>query len=396
MRAIADDRLDVSRAFGEELYFCLGCLACQSACPAGVDFAHLFEQARAEVERRGVLDAPLRAFVRRLILRWLFTSRRRLHAVGALLLLYQRSGLQGLVRRPGLLSVFPRRLRELESLTPRVRPPFTEERFKRHYLGRNPKSPRYRVGLLIGCVQDIAFAHVNEDTIRVLQENGCEVVVPEAQACCGSLHAHNGDLETARDLAKRNIDALQAEDLDAVISNAGGCGSHMKHYGRLLGLDPDYAERARIWAGKVRDIHEFLVEIGFRKPETGGGPRAIAYHESCHLVHGQKVSDAPRAVIASLPSCRLVELPEADWCCGSAGSYSITQPAMAQRLLDRKMENIKATGCDVVAAANPGCILQIKHGCQRAGLPARVAHPVSLLAEAYRADTSPIDDGKSA
>ena len=398
MRAVADGRLEVSRTFGEELYFCLGCLACQTACPAGVDFAHLFEQARAEVERSRSLHSTARSLVRGLTLRWLFTSRRRLHRMGKLLRFYQQSGLQSLVRRPGLLRSLPATLRELEPLTPEVSHPFTEARFRRLYSKRNPDRPRYRVGLLIGCVQDIAFAHVNEDTIHVLQVNGCEVVLPGGQVCCGSLHAHNGDLDTARDLARRNIDAFGVEELDVVISNAGGCGAHMKHYDRLLGDDPGYAERARTWGGKVRDIHEFLVDIGFRRPDASARPSTVTYHESCHLAHGQKVSAAPRDVVRSLPGVRLAELPEANWCCGSAGIYNITQPDMSMQLLDRKMRNIASTGCEVVAAANPGCIVQLEHGCRRAGLPVRVVHPVSLLAAAYRADTIATMDarGKSA
>ena len=239
---------------------------------------------------------------------------------------------------------------------------------------------------------------MNEDTIQVLQENGCEVVLPAGQVCCGSLHAHNGDLETARNLARRNVDVFGAEGLDAVISNAGGCGSHMRHYDRLLHQDPEYAERAHTWSRKVRDIHEFLVDIDFRRPTADGGSQVVTYHDSCHLAHGQKISEGPRDVVRSLPCTRLIELPEANWCCGSAGIYNITQPDMSMRLLDRKMRNIEATGCDVVAAANPGCIVQLEHGCRRAGLSIRVAHPVSLLAEAYRADASVTrgTEGKSA
>ena len=386
MRGIADGRLEMARAFAEELYFCLGCLACQTACPAGVDYATLFEHARAEIERVGLLRTPKRSLIRTVTVKWLFTSRKRLRRLGALLRFYQGSGLQNFVRESGLLRLLPVSLRDLEPLTPVAQDRLTEDLFRDVYRRENPERPKYRVGLLIGCVQDIAFADVNADTIYVLQQNGCEVALPEAQECCGSLHAHNGELDAARELARKNIDAFNAEDLDAVIANAGGCGFHMKRYGHLLAGDAEYAGRARVWSRKVRDIHEFLVEIGFRRPRHPGQPRRVTYHESCHLTHGQKVSDAPRQVLQAIPGITYVELKEADWCCGSAGIYNITQPEMAMRLLERKMGHIRATQAGVVAAANTGCAVQLVYGSQRCGVDVRVKHPVSLLAEAYRAE----------
>jgi glycolate oxidase iron-sulfur subunit len=388
MRAIADDRLEVSRTFAEEIYFCLGCLACTSACPAGVDYATLFERARAEVERQGVLASPRRTLIRTLVVNKLFVSKKRLRRLGRLLRLYQRSGLQWLVRHAGLRYLLPGSLRGLEPLTPWISDQFTDQLFRRRYRAANPPAPRYRVGLLSGCVQDLAFAQVNADTICVLQANGCEVVLPENQECCGSLHAHNGELESARRLARTNIDAFAAEGLDAIVTNAGGCGAHMKHYDHLLKDDPQYAERARIWSAKVRDIHEFLVEIGFRPPRSAPVPRRVTYHESCHLNHGQKVSAAPRQVLKSIPGLELVELKEAEWCCGSAGIYNITQPEMAMRLLDRKMDHVRATGARIVASANTGCNIQLDYGSRRRGLQIAVEHPVSLLAQAYRAEQS--------
>ncbi|MEW6754495.1 MAG: (Fe-S)-binding protein [Candidatus Latescibacterota bacterium] len=385
MRAIADGRLEVSRSFAEEIYFCLGCLACTSACPAGVDYATLFERARAEVERVGVLDSPRRNAVRQLVVNRLFTSRRRLHALGRLVRLYQRSGMEWVVRHAGLRYLLPRTLRDLEPLTPRISPRFTHQLFRRQQRD-NPPRPRWRVGLLSGCVQDLSFAEVNADTVYVLQLNGCEVVVPAGQECCGSLHAHNGESESARRLARINIDAFRPEALDAIITNAGGCGSHMKHYAQLLEDDSQYAERARLWSSRVKDIHEFLVEIGFRPPRGNGAVRRVTYHESCHLNHGQKVSRAPRQVLQSIPGVELVEMREADWCCGSAGIYNITQPEMAMKLLDRKMEHVARTGATVVASGNTGCTIQLEYGSRRAGVPMVVLHPVTLLAQAYRAE----------
>jgi len=386
MRAIADGDLEASENFAEEMYFCLGCLACQTACPAGVDYSALFESARAEVERRGLLDSGVRNFVRRWTLGWLFARRTRLHFMGKMLRIYQRSGLQSLVRRSGLLNLAPWGLGELEPLTPQIDACFTDEVYNRDLRGDNPARPRYRVALLAGCIQDIAFAEVNADTISVLQQNGCEVQLPERQECCGSLHGHNGELEQARRLAKINIDAFKAEDLDAVIVNSGGCGSHIKHYDHLLVDDPDYRDRAKEWSGKVKDVHEFLVEIGVREPSAPLPHRQVTYHESCHLKHGQQVSAAPREILKAVPGLELVELKEADWCCGSAGIYNITQPEMSMKLLDRKMNHVRATGTTIVATGNPGCAIQLMHGTRRSELALEVVHPVSLLAAAYRAE----------
>lgn len=385
IRAIADGRLEASQTFAEEMYYCLGCLACQSACPAGVDYSTLFEHARAEVERTGLLRSLKRSAIRSYVLKRLFTSKKKLRRLGRLLYLYQRSGMQRMVRRSGLLRLLPASLRGLEPLTPVVQAKFISQLFREKLKACNPAQPRYRVGLLSGCVQDLVFSQINADTIEVLQENGCQVVLPEGQQCCGSLHGHNGEVETARALARVNIDAFAPEELDAVITNAGGCGSHMLHYDHLLAGDPQYAERAAVWSAKVRDVHQFLVEIGFRAPRTGRLQR-LTYHDSCHLRHGQKVWIAPRQVLNAIPGLELVELKEADWCCGSAGIYNITQPEAAMALLDRKMGHVRATGVGLVATANPGCAIQLQHGGRRSDLPLEVVHPVSLLAAAYRAE----------
>lgn len=389
MRAIADDRLEVTQTFAEEIYFCLGCLACISACPAGVDYTTLFERARAEVERRGVLSSRKRNMIRTLVVNRLFMSRRSLRGMGRLMRLYQRSGLQWLVRHGGLRYLLPPSLRELEPLAPTISRRFTEAAFRRLYERRNPAEPRRRVGLLVGCMQDLAFGDTNLDTVYVLQQNGCHVSVPRGQECCGSLHAHNGELESARRLARINIDAFEPEKLDAIISNAGGCGSHMRRYDHLLADDPEYVGRARIWSAKVKDIHEYLAEIGFRRPQCPPLNQRVTYHDSCHLRHGQQVWEQPREILRAIPGLELVELTEAHWCCGSAGIYNITQPEMAMQILDRKMGHIRETEAQIVASANAGCNIQLEYGSKRAGVPVEVKHPVTLLAEAYRAEDKP-------
>jgi len=434
MRAIADDRLDVTKAFGEEMYFCLGCLACQTACPAGVNYAELFEHARAEIEERGVLNSPKRSLIRNFTLGWLFMDLRRLELAGKLLRLYQQIGLQTLIRCSGVLKLLPKRLRELEAMTPQVCVRFSSELIANVTPAVGQK--KYRVAMLTGCAQDLTFSDVNRDTVDVLAQNGCEVCTPPEQSCCGSLHAHNGERTLAQHLARRNIDQFPPEQFDAIITNAGGCGSHLKHYAKLLVDDPRYAERAKLWDAKVKDIHEWLMRIGLRHPLAPPSPlngeRAgvrggmderltrckpsnhshpspsiplpiegrgrqpanapvefvVTYHESCHLTHGQKVVSQPRELLRVIPGLKLVELPEADWCCGSAGIYNLTQPEMANELLERKIKHIRSTGATIVATGNPGCLLQLINGAANAGLKLRVVHPITLLAEAYRAENS--------
>jgi glycolate oxidase iron-sulfur subunit len=382
MRAIADDRLQPSRAFGEEMYFCLGCLACVTACPAGVNYAELFERARAEVEASGVLRSPKRDLIRALAVRWLFSDLNRLQLFGRLLRLYQELGLQALLRRTGLLRLLPARWRQLEAITPEIQPHFSAELIAPVTPPRGPR--KYRVALLIGCAQDLIFSDINRDTVEVLARNGCEVVTPPEQLCCGSLHAHNGEWELARELARRQLEQFPPDQFDAIISNAGGCGSHLKHYYALLADDPAYRDRAALWDRKVKDIHEWLIETGIAPPPNGAPPQTVTYHESCHLAHGQKVVQQPRQLLASIPNLKLVELPESSWCCGSAGVYNLIQPEMANELLERKLKHIASTGARIVATGNPGCLLQLMNGAKAHGLELRVVHPVTLLAEAYR------------
>ncbi|MDX2226774.1 MAG: (Fe-S)-binding protein [Verrucomicrobiae bacterium] len=383
MRAVADEKIGITKAFADEMYFCLGCLACQTACPAGVNYTELFEMSRAEIERQKVLSNPVRNLVRGLTIKTLFMHPRRLRLLGRLMWLYQASGLQWMVRRSGLLRLAPKILRELEPLTPTVNDHFSDALIAPVESPRNGK--KYRVGLLTGCVQDLVFSDVNRDTADVLLANGCEVVTPREQFCCGSLHGHNGEWELAKALARKQIDAFKPSELDAIITNSGGCGSHLKHYDHLLADDPHYAEAAREWSRKVRDISQWLAETGIVPPkESAYLPGDVTYHESCHLCHGQKISSQPRQLLKAIPGLNLRELPEATWCCGSAGVYNITQPEMSMQLLDRKMKHIKSTGACVVASGNPGCNVQLRAGAAARGEHLEIAHPVTLLARAYR------------
>jgi glycolate oxidase iron-sulfur subunit len=413
MRAVADGELETTRGFADEMSYCLGCLACTTACPAGVDYTTLLETSRAHVEQSGIAASPKRNFVRWFALRFLFTRPRALRAVGRLLWLYQASGLQTLARRLKLTALLPRSLRELEPQTPHIARHFsdtliaeieqpeilntegaenTETETKKSFSVNSVPSvfkQKYRVAVLTGCVQDLVFSEINRATVDVLLANGCEVVTPRAQACCGSLHAHNGDLETARQLARRQLDAINPSDFDAIITNAAGCGSHLKHYDRLLAGEAAYEERARQWAHKVKDISEFLVEIGFRNPSPLAprlSPQVATYHEACHLCHGQKISAQPREILRAIPGIELRECAEATWCCGSAGIYNITQPKTAAWLQQRKLGHLRATDASIVATANPGCHIQLENGFRQAGETVEIVHPVVLLARAYAAE----------
>lgn len=384
MRSIADGDLEPSVGFADEMYFCLGCLACMTACPAGVNYAELFERARAEAEDSQVNQSIRRRWMRAFFLRWLFMDQRRLQLLGGVIRLYQALGFQTLLRRSGVLRLLPHRLRELEAMTPMVQPAFSSDLIQPRTVPVG--APRYRVAMLTGCAQDLIFSDVNRDTVEVLVRNGCEVITPPDQLCCGSLHAHNGEWGLAQGLARKQIDQFPPDQFDAIITNAAGCGSHLKHYATLLKDDPDYRLSARAWDDTVRDIHEWLAEIGVAIPGSPERqpPQSVTYHEACHLCHGQKITEQPRAVLRSIPNLTLVELPESTWCCGSAGIYNLIQPEMAGQLLNRKVNHIESVGTDVVSTGNPGCLLQILNGVRGRGMPVRVVHPVTLLAEAYR------------
>ncbi len=384
MRAIADGETPVSKSFADEMYYCLGCLACVTACPAGVNYVELFETSRAEIERTKINETPQRTFWRWLTLEVLFMRPRLLRGVGLLLRFYQQSGIERVVRALHLTRLLPQNLRKLEPQTPRIAASFSDSLIDE--IEQPKHTAKYRVALLTGCVQDLVFSDINRDTADVLLANGCEVITPREQSCCGSLHGHNGAPHLAKELARRQLDMFDVEALDAIISNAGGCGSHLKHYGHLLHDDPVYSERAKQWDSKVKDIHEWLVQINFRKPTAPCGTEEVTYHESCHLCHGQKITSQPRAILTAIPGLRLIELPESNWCCGSAGIYNITQPEQSAKLLTRKLDHLEQTKACSVATSNPGCHLQLSFGL-RNHLEAScksVTQPVSLLAAAYR------------
>ena len=379
IKSLAEGRMSLTDSVAKHLLLCLDCRACETVCPAGVPYGRLIEAAKVEIERQQPGALPRRLF------RWLnfgllLGHPRLLPLAAAGARLYQTSGLQRLVRRSGLVKLLPGTLPAWEALLPSV--PSKAERTPppRTTLADGPR--RARVAMLTGCIQAVVFGAHNRATARVLARNGCDVRVPEGQRCCGALNAHGGDHARALAMARQTIDAFEAVAADFVIVNTSGCGAHMKAYGHLLADDPAYAERAKRFAATVRDLAEFLA------PEPLRGPlqpvtMTCTYHDPCHVVHGQKIKSEPRRLLAQIPGLRLVELPESDWCFGSAGIYNLTQPEMATRLLHRKVGHVLETSAEAVVTANPGCILQIQAGLGAHQSPVRVLHLVEILDRAY-------------
>jgi glycolate oxidase iron-sulfur subunit len=381
MKNVAAAAMPMTETFMHEMFFCLDCRACETACPAGVQYGALVEAARAQVEHWREIRQPGQARLKKFILGQIFTSPSRLRFFARLLRWYQRSGLEKLALRLRLLRLLGQKMMSLAQIAPRIEMRFTFEKLHERVLPTEGKI-RHRVGLLIGCMQDVAFSSVNADTAAVLAENSCEVIVPHEQVCCASLHGHTGDLATAQKLARKNIEIFEAADVENIIVNAAGCGSFMKTYDHLFKDDPNWHKRAIKFSAKVKDMSEFLVQIGFKPPEHTLHDRAT-YHDACHLAHGQKIVQPPREIVRAVAATNYVELNEASWCCGSAGIYNLTHFETSMQLLERKMANILATGARVVVTANPGCAIQLQYGSRRFGVPIEVLHPATLLRRAY-------------
>jgi glycolate oxidase iron-sulfur subunit len=358
---------------------CLGCMACMTACPSGVQYDKLIEPARAQIERN--LPRSVGESLFRKLLFATFPHPARLRLLAIPLRVYQRSGLQALMRSLGVLKMLPKQLGAMESLLPEV----PSHLFYRMPSSNRPKTaPRLRVGMLSGCVQQVFFSHVNAATLRVLVAEGCEVITPRAQQCCGALMLHSGMEDDAAALAKKMIAAFEAEDVDTIVINSAGCGSTMKEYGHLLRDDPAWAVRAARFSAKCKDISEVLCEL---EPQAPRHPLKlhVAYHDACHLQHAQGIRDQPRRLLSGIPALEVAEIPEASLCCGSAGVYNLLQPETANELGSRKVENLLTTGAEAVVSANPGCLLQLMNGLCRRGLKAMPAfHMVELLDASIR------------
>jgi glycolate oxidase iron-sulfur subunit len=377
MKLAADGKSDLNPQWVSHFDSCLGCMACMTACPSGVDYSKLIEATRAQIERhhhRSIAEKLYRRFIF-----GTFTRPDRLRMLRLPLLAYQRSGAQALLRRTGILHLLPKKVRAMEALMPQLGasefiPSVTPAQ----------GSQRRRVGLLLGCVQREFFPQVNAATVRVLAAEGCEVVAPQDQPCCGALLVHAGEEASAVVLARKTIDAFESANVDTIITNAAGCGSNVKEYGHLLRDDPQYAARAKAFSSKCKDVTEFLAGL---KPRAQRNPLKlrVAYHDACHLQHAQGIRLQPRSLLTNIPGIELVEIPEAAVCCGSAGIYNLVQPDAANALGDRKAQLIAPLNVDVIATGNPGCLLQLQSALARSGRKIPVVHIIQLLDSSLRA-----------
>ena len=378
MKAYSDGRASLADA---ALHFdrCLGCLGCLTACPSGVKYDRLIEQTRVELERtreRPLSDRLLRAFIFAL-----FPYPRRLRAMALLQWAYEKSGLRFLLRRLGIIRLLPERLRNLDALAPSPTLPKLRARLPSFSAAAAPR--RLKVALLPGCVQAVYFPEVNQASARVLAAEGCDVIVPPDLGCCGALSWHSGREAEAQQLARRTIERLEALDVDTIAVNAAGCGSTMKHYARMFEADPDWRERARVVASKVKDINELCAELPPRAPRHPLALRA-AYHDACHLAHGQGIRREPRVLLAQIPGLELLEIPDGEQCCGSAGVYNLLEPQSARQIGRRKADNIARLSPELLISANPGCTLQIQSQLGERGVRLRTAHPIEVLDASIR------------
>jgi len=379
MILVREGQLPLSHGFVEHIDKCLDCRSCESACPSGVEYGKLVEHARAYIERdyrRPWLTRVTRDFV----FNRLLPFPGRIAVVARLLKLYQRSGLQTLARATGVLRLLG--LAKREKLLPRIDDEFFFDKLGKTFPAAGPR--RARVAFFAGCIANVTFSKLNEATIRVLTANGCEVVVPDGQLCCGALAAHAGVRETARELARKNIAAFGRAEFDAILTNAAGCASTLKEYERLFSAAEPEHSAAVEFQEKVRDVTEFLAGVGL-VARLGPLPmRKVTYQDSCHLLHGQKVREAPRRLLRAIPELEFVELPYSDICCGSAGVYNVTQTEASLELLAEKMNYAKKTGAQIIATANPGCLLQMRAGAELYGTGQTVLHVVEMLDKAMR------------
>ena len=365
VKALNDGRLVLNDEFADHIDRCLDCRACQTACPSGVEYGLIIEEAKAYL----YLKNPPNFFVKlllRILTRFVIPSRRVLRTITSFFFVYQKLRINKLVRK-----ILPGKLRELEKMLPSFPSPSKYSYFKKDTVYESIGEKRGRVYFFAGCVQDAFFPNVNRDTIDVLRYNGYEVVVPSAQTCCGAVHMHGGDPDYAKVVARRNMEAF-SEDIPIIV-NAAGCGAFLKEYNRLFG-----EEETKEWRRRIKDINEFLVENGFRKPK-GWVNMKITYQDPCHLAHAQGIRSQPREILKSIPGLEFREMKHPDACCGSAGVYNIVHRDISMEILKIKLEDIEGTGADYVVTANPGCQIQLTYGTGK-----RVYHIVELLAEAYR------------
>lgn len=381
MKAVIDGMMTPDDDFEKQLSLCIGCRACESACPSGVQYGRLIEDATYLLQKSKKQSAPVRVF-RNVLLNNLIPNQKNMRKATGLLWFYQTSGLQKLAQSTNLTKIVGKSASEMEKILPKVASP-----------GRLKKRPRHiepegvakkKVAFFRGCMMDTLFMESNDATLYLLNKANCEIVIPDEQNCCGAIQAHSGERELAKEMAKKNIEAFEKEDVDYIVSNAGGCGALLMEYDHLLKDEPEWYVRAKAFADKVKDITEILLEVGL--PEMELPPQIVTYQDSCHLRNVMKTFDAPRKLLQSIEGVTYVEMKDADSCCGSGGTYNLIEREMSMQILDTKMSHVKETNAATIVTANPGCLLQMKLGIEREGLQDKMkaVHIVDLLAEAVK------------
>jgi glycolate oxidase iron-sulfur subunit len=377
MLQVNEGKMPLGDTFVRHIDRCLGCVACEIACPSGVKYGRIVERARAQIEQ-----SYKRPFVQRTLRRFFYNkvipNFRTLGRVARLMRFYQRSGVQTLVRKSGLLKLLG--VADLDKLSPQIDKEFFFDEIGKVFPAVGEK--RGQVAFVAGCINNVAFSHLNRATVNVLTQNGIAVHIPAGQGCCGALHAHAGLREEARELARHNIDIFLGGEYDAIVTNAAGCGSNMKEYDDLLENDPAYLGRAREFKARMKDVTEYLAAVGLRPPKRKIEQK-VAYQDPCHLANAQRIRTQPRELLAAI-GCELVELPHSDQCCGSAGVYNVAQNELSMKILEKKMEDVTSVSSDMLATANVGCMIQLRAGVEQRGLKLPVKHVMELLDEAYR------------
>lgn len=382
MKGVVDGLIEVTEEVKESIDLCLGCRACEPVCPSGVKFGQLLEQAREAIYQTKKPSVKERV-LRNLAFERVFPRHERMISTVGLLRFYQQSGLQRVTRKLGILKFFPEPMETMERVLPLV--PKRKEMKHRPSRIKAKGESRMNVAFFSGCLMDTMFLRINHDTTKLLQYAGCNIVVPEAQVCCGALHGHSGEGNRAREMAKENIMAFEEAEVDYIITNAGGCGAFLVEYENLLKEDPVWSKRAKAFTEKIRDITSILVELDFHQKPLSLKNQRITYQDSCHLRNGQRVYEDPRKLLRSIKGSHYIEIEQADQCCGSAGIYNLVQSEMAMKILDDKMKKVKYTEAKVIVTTNPGCLLQMKLGIEREGLSDHIKaiHIVELLVEAF-------------
>lgn len=381
MKAVTDGLIEPDEDVERSLSMCLGCRACEPVCPSGVNYGHLLEEARDIIHQNKKHSLPVRV-LRRAVFDGLFPHPTRMRSLTNLIGIYQRTGLQSVVRKSGIMKVLPESLASMEKVLPKV-PTLKEMKNRPKQLAAEGPVKK-RVAFFSGCLMDTMFMKTNDSTLKLLQIAGCEIVTPPTQVCCGALHSHSGEKNGAKELARKNIQAFEDLQVDYIISNAGGCGAFLIEYDHLLKDDPTWASRAEDFSNKLKDISAILVDLDFHKRELKLPPQIVTYQDSCHLRNVMKTSVEPRTLLKAIKGIEYREMKDADRCCGSAGIYNIVESEMSMQILDYKMEKTKETEATTIVTANPGCLLQMKLGIEREGLTGKIraVHIADFLYEA--------------